>query len=151
MSEVGLDAAIGRKRLIFEAFIVNELRLVNQELRERQRVGTSWSVLRNDDGAGAVVKSNDVLIFGWLDDGLAKRFGRSPSNHIMQAIDEAPPLPSRQQARNGVCQSVLVGRYDNAARAAFHPLHIAQDERRSDAVGLSSATASDNHGGIGTD
>ena len=89
MSEVGLDAAIGRKRLIFEAFIVNELRLVNQEPRERQRVGTSWSVLRNDYGARTVVESNDVLIFGWLDNGLAERFGRSPSNHIMQAIDEA--------------------------------------------------------------
>ena len=132
MSEVGLYAAVRRKRFVFEALVVNELCLVNQEPRQRERVGASWSVFRNDDGARAVVERDDVIVLGWLDDGLAEGFGRSPSNHIMHAIDEAPPLPCRQQARNGVCQSVLVCRYDNAARAAFHPLHIAQDERRGD-------------------
>lgn len=31
MSEVGLDAAIGWQRLVFEPLVVNELGLVNQE------------------------------------------------------------------------------------------------------------------------
>lgn len=69
----------------------------------------------------------------------------------MDAVEETPSLPRRQQARNGVCQSVIVGRHHDAARAALHALHVTQHKRRGDAIGLAGASPSHDNGGIGTD
>ena len=128
--QVGLDAAIGRQRLLFESLVIDELGLVDQEPRKGQRVAAARAILRNDDGAGAVVEGNDMLILRRLDDWLAEGFRRPTPNDVVDAIHEAPSFPCRQQARNCVGQAMLVGGHNNTASAARHALHVAQHKWR---------------------
>jgi len=151
VAEVGLDAAVGRQRLVLEALVIDELGLIDQEPRKGQRVAAARAVLGYDDGAGAVVEGNDVLVFGRLDDGLAEGFGRSPTDDVVHALDVAPPLPRRQQAGDGVGQAVPVGGNDDAACAAGHALHVAQREGRGDRIGLAGSSPRHDDGGIGAD
>ena len=69
----------------------------------------------------------------------------------MHPLDEAPAFPRGEQARNGVCQAVFESRHDDAACRAGHTLHIAQNKRSSDAVGLAGASPCDYNGGVRAD
>ena len=151
MAEIRADATVGRQRLVFEFVVVNELRLVNEEPRERERVGGAGAVLGDDDGHGAVVESDDVLVVGRFGDGFGERLGRFAPDNIVNAVEIAPPLPRGKQAGERVGESVLEGRHDNAARRAGHPLHIAEHERRGDGVRLARASSGDDDGGLGGD
>ena len=91
-----------------------------------------------------------MFIFGRLDDGPAEGLGRSPTDHIMHAFDVSPPFPCRQQARDGVRQTMLVGGYHNTASAAWHTLHVAQHKGRGDRIGLAGASPRHDDGGMGT-
>ncbi|WP_301347918.1 hypothetical protein [uncultured Muribaculum sp.] len=46
---------------------------------------------------------------------------------------------------------MLEGRHDDAAGTPCHALHISEDERRGDAVGLTSAPPGDNNGSVRAD
>ena len=69
----------------------------------------------------------------------------------MYALDEAPTLPRGEQARNGVSQSVLEGRHNDAACRAGHTLHIARNKGSSDAVSFADALPCDDNGSVRTD
>lgn len=147
--EIGLNTTIGRQRLVLESLVIDELGFVDQEPRKGQRVAGARSVLRNDNGARTVVESNDMLILSRLDDGLTEEFRRSSPNDVVYAIHEAPALPCRQQARDGVCQTMLVGWHHNAAGAARHALHVAQHKGRGDRIRLAGSSPRHDDGGIG--
>ena len=67
-SEMRLNATIGRERFVFEFLIVDELSLVNEQPRKRERVRRTGAVLRDDDRTRAVVERYDVFIIVRLDD-----------------------------------------------------------------------------------
>ena len=149
MTEIGLDTAIGRQRLVLESLVIDELGFVDQEPRKGQRVAAARSVLGDDYRAGTVVERNDVLILGRLNDGLAEGLGRSPTNDVMDTVDIPPPFPCRQQARDGVGQAMLVGGYHNATGATSHALHVAQHKGRGDRIRLAGSSPRHDDGGIG--
>ena len=93
MAEERAYAAVCRQRLVLQFVVVDELCLVDEEPGERERVAGARAVLRDDDGAGAVVERDDVLIVRWLGDGFLERLRRFAPNDIVDAIDVAPPLP----------------------------------------------------------
>ena len=132
LAKVALDAAVGRKHFILQLVVVNEFRLIHQHPRERQRVRRSRSVLAQDYDHASVVEADDMLIVFRVDDWRGKGLRRSFAHDIMDPLDESPPLPCRQQSRNGVCQTVPEGRHHDAARAARHALHVPQPKRSSD-------------------
>ena len=89
-----------------------------------------------------------MLVVGGFDDGGVEALGRFPADYIMHAVEEAPSFPSGEQSGDSVGQAVLEGGYDNAAGAARHTLHVAQDERRGDAVRLACAATCHDDGGV---
>ena len=115
LAKVGLDTAISRKGFLFQLFIIYELGFVDQEPRERKRVGRAGAVLRNNDSARAVIEGNNVLEIGRLDDGRAKGLGRLLAYDIVDVRQQAPSTPSGEEARNGVRQTMLERGYDDTA------------------------------------
>ena len=93
MSEVRADATVGWQRLVLEFVVVNELRLVDKEPREREGVGRAGAVLGDDDGNGAVVERDDVLVVSRFGDGFGERLGRFSADNIVNTVDLTPPLP----------------------------------------------------------
>ena len=128
-SEVRFDTPIGRKSLVLQSVVVNELRLVNQQPREREGVRRARSVLRDDDCARAVIERDDVFIFCRLDNRLGKCLRRSSSDDIVYPPYISPSFPRCQQSRQRIRQSMFESRHHDAPCAARHPLHIAQHER----------------------
>jgi len=151
MAEERAYAAVCRQRLILQLVVVDELCLVDEEPGERERVAGSRSVLRDDDGAGTVVKCDDVLIVRWLGDGFLERLRRFAANDIVDAIDVAPPFPRGEEPGKRVRQTMFEGRHDDASRGARHALHVAEHEGRGDGVGLAGASACYDDGGAGGD
>ena len=151
VSEVRADAAVGWQRLVFELVVVNEFRLVNEEPRERERVGRAGAVLADDDSHRAIVERDDVLVVGRFGDGLGERLGRFATDNVVNTIEIAPPLPCGEQAGERVGESVLEGRHDDAACRAGHTLHIAEHEGRGDGVRLAGASSGNDDGGLGGD
>ena len=90
-----------------------------------------------------------MLIFCRFDNGLAKGFRRSPPNDVVQPVDVPPALPCCQQARDGVRQTVLVGRNNNTASASGHALHVTQHKGRGDRICLAGSSPRHDNGGIG--
>ena len=105
----------------------------------------------DDDGNGAVVERDDVLVVSRFGDGFGERLGRFSADNIVNTIDITPPLPCGEQARERIGESVLESRHDDAARGAGHTLHVAEHEGRGDGVRLAGATASHDDGGLGGD
>ena len=62
MPKVRTNATIGRERFIFEFVVVNELRFVNEQPRERQRVRRTRAVLTDNNGDLAIIKRHHVFI-----------------------------------------------------------------------------------------
>ena len=135
-----LDATVGRERFVFEFLIVDEFSLVNEQPRERERVGRTWTVLRDDDRTRAVVERYDVFIIVRLDDRTSKRLGRTATDNVVHAVDIAPAFPRREQPRQRVGQTVFERRHHDAACRAWHTLHIAQSKRSGDAVRFACAS-----------
>lgn len=104
-----LDAAVGRKRFVFQFGVVDKLGFIDQQPRERKRVRAAWSVLADDYSHRAVVERYDVFIVFRVDDWLPEGLRRFPPHDIMDSLDEAPSLPSGEQAGDCVGQSVLNG------------------------------------------
>ena len=129
MPEIRADAAVGRERFVLQFVVVDELRLVDKQPRERERGGGAGAILRDDDSHGAVVERDDVLIVGRLGDGFGERLGRFASDHIVNTIYISPPLPRSEQTGERVGKTMLERGDDDATSGARHPLHIAQDER----------------------
>lgn len=53
-----------------------------------------------------------------------------------------------KQSGQGVCKAVLESRHDDAAGTPCHTLHISEDERDGDTVGLARASPRDDNGGV---
>ena len=149
VAEVGLDAAVGRQRLVLESLVIDELGLIDQEPRKGQRIAAAGAVLGYDNSAGTIVERDDVLIFCGLYDRLSEGLGRFPTDNVVNAFHEAPALPCGQQARYGIRQTVLVGRHHDATCAAGHALHVTQHEGRGDRIGLAGSSPRHDNGGIG--
>ena len=92
-----------------------------------------------------------MLILRRLYNRLRKRLRRFPSYDIVNAPDKSPPLPSRKQPGQRVSEAMLECRYHDAAGTARHPLHVPQDEGRSNGVRLTSTAASHDDRDIGSD
>ena len=56
LTEVRLNAAVGRERFIFEFGVVNKLGFIYKQPRERKRVRRAGAVLRNDNSDRTVVE-----------------------------------------------------------------------------------------------
>ena len=85
MAEVHLVASVSLECLVLELLEVDELRLVDDEIVERHRVGRARAVLRDDVADGAVVETDGVLPVRRRED---RRFPvellpRSPTHHIV--------------------------------------------------------------------
>ena len=89
-----------------------------------------------------------MFVVGGLDDGGVEALGRFPADHIMHAVEKAPPFPRGEQSGYSVGQAVLERGDDNAAGAAGHTLHIAQDKGRGYAVRLACAATCHDDGGV---
>ena len=89
-----------------------------------------------------------MFVVGGFNDGGVEALGRFPADYIMHAVEEAPSFPSGEQSGDSVGQAVLEGGDDNAAGAARHTLHVAQDERRGDAVRLACTATCHDDGGV---
>lgn len=60
--EVRANATIGRQSLVLQFVVINELRLVNEQPRQRERVGRARTILTDDDSHATIVKCYDVFI-----------------------------------------------------------------------------------------
>ena len=60
--EVRAYATIGRQSLVLQLVVINELRLVNEQPRERERVGRARTVLTDDDSYRAIIERDYMLI-----------------------------------------------------------------------------------------
>ena len=149
--EMRLNTTVGRERFVFEFLIVDEFRLVNEQPRERERVGRTRSVLRDDDRTRSVVERYDVFIIVRLDDRASKRLGRTATDNVVHTVDIAPAFPRREQSRQRVGQTVFERRHHDAAGRAWHTLHITQCKRSGNAVCFACASSCDNDGGVSTD
>ena len=67
VTEQLLVTTVCRKRFIVELLPVDELGLVDEDMVEREGVGGSAAVLRDDIEIGTVVESNRVLPVHWLE------------------------------------------------------------------------------------
>ena len=92
-----------------------------------------------------------MLILRRLDDRFGKRLRRFASYDIVNASDISPPLPSRKQSRQRIGKSMLECRYHDASSTARHPLHVPQDEGRSNGIRLASTAASHYDRDVGSD
>ena len=140
--EVRAYATICRQSLVLQFVVINELRLVNEQPRERERVGRARAVLTDDDSHATIVKRDDMLIVSRFGDRLRKRLRRFSAYHIMHAIDIPPTLPRCKQTRERVGKSMLERRHHDTTSGARHTLHVAQHERRGDRVRLARASSS---------
>lgn len=140
--EVRANATIGRQSLVLQFVVINELRLVNEQPRQRERVGRTRTILTDDDSHRAIIERDDMLIVSRFGDWLRKRLRRFSANHIVNAIDVPPTFPCCEQTRERVRQAMLERRHDDATSGARHTLHVAQHERRGDGVRLASASSS---------
>ena len=61
MSEVLLIATIGRKRLVLQLVIVDELGFIDVESIIRMGVGCTASILRYDISDGTIIERKDIL------------------------------------------------------------------------------------------
>ena len=139
--EVRAYATIGRQSLVLQLVVINELRLVNEKPRERERVGRAWAVLTDDDRHRAIIERDDMLIVSRFGDWLREGLWRFPAYHIMHAIDIPPTLPRCKQPRERVRQAMLERRHDDTTSGARHTLHVTQHERRGDGVRLAGASS----------
>ena len=125
------------------------------------------------DRDGVVVESYDVFIIFRVDDRLTKRFGWFLADNVVNTLyvidlrslwqsqitptvlspygESVSRSPSGVQAWNGISQSVLEGRNNDAASRAGHTLHIAQNKRSSYAVRFAGASPCDDNGSVRTD
>ena len=149
--EVRPDTAVSGQRLVLEFLEVDELRLVDEQPVQGQGVGTTGNVLGDEYRAAAVVERDDMCIFPRLNLRLSEGLGRFDADDVMHALDEAHRLPTGEQSRQGVGQTVAEGRHDDAAGGAGHTLHVPQDERRTHAVGLAETTTGYYHRRLGAD
>ena len=92
-----------------------------------------------------------MLILRRLDNRLGECLRRLSSNDIVDASDISPSLPSREQSRQRVSETMLECRYHDAASTARHPLHVPQYKRSRYRVRFPSSSASHDDGYIGTD
>ena len=123
-----LDAAIRRESLLIELYRVDELGLVDEDPGQRERVGRTGAVLRENDGDKTVIEGDNILpLFR-----VGERFRRSTAYDEVNALLIAPTAPSGEQSREGVCESVLECRHNNAAGGAGHSLHHLQGIRSGD-------------------
>ena len=140
--EVRAYATICRQSLVLQFVVINELRLVNEQPRQRERVGRARAVLTDDDSHRAIIERDYMLIVSRFGDWLRKRLRRFSAYHIMHAIDVPPTLPRCKQTWERVRQAMLEGRHDDTTRGARHPLHVAQHKWRGDGVRLARASSS---------
>lgn len=90
----------------------------------------------------------EVRRFG---DGLLERLRGTTANHVMYSVDVAPSLPCSQKAWDGVGEAMLEGRYYDATCGALHALHVTEDKRCGNRIGLARSTARHDDRDIGTD
>ena len=140
--EVRAYATICRQSLVLQFVVINELRLVNEQPRERERVGRARAVLTDDDSHRAIIERDNMLIVSRFGDRLRKRLRRFSAYHIMHAIDIPPTLPCCKQSGERVGQAMLERRHHDTTSGSRHTLHVAQHERRGDGVRLASASSS---------
>ena len=121
---------VGREGFILQLFKVDELRLVYIQVIEREGVGGSLAVLRDDGTDGPVIERDGVLPVGWRDYRFrpSQLLGRFHADEIMLAPVEPPSLPVLKHGRKGIGKASLgIGRNETAV-AARHALHVAQVE-----------------------
>ena len=149
--EVRANATIGRQSLVLQFVVINELRLVNEQPQQRERVGRARTILTDDDSHRAIIERDDMLIVSRFGDRLRKRLRWFSAYHIMHAIDITPTLPCCKQSRERIRQAVLERRHDDTTSGSRHTLHITQHERRGDGVRLARASSSHDDRSLRTD
>ena len=149
--EVRAYATICRQSLVLQLVVINELRLVNEQPRERERVGRARAVLTDDDSHRAIIERDYMLIVSRFGDRLRKRLRRFSAYHIMHAIDISPTLPRSKQSGECVRQAMLERRHHDTTSRSRHTLHVTQHERRGDGIRLASASSSHDDRSLRTD
>ena len=140
--EVRAYATICRQSLVLQFVVINELRLVDEQPRERERVGRARAVLADDDSHRAIIERDDMLIVCRFGDRLRKRLRRFSAYHIVNAIDVPPTLPCCEQTRERIRQAMLERRHHDTTSRSRHTLHVTQHKWRGDGVRLASASCS---------
>ena len=121
---------VGWEGFILQLLEVDELRLVDIQVIEREGVGGSLSVLRDDGTDGSVIEGDGVLPVGRRDYRFrpSQLLGRFYADEIMLAPVESPSLPVLEHGRKRIGKASLgIGRYETAV-ASGHTLHVAQVE-----------------------